>query len=47
MVFGISTTDPLTYGIAVAAIPTAALIGCWYPAWRASRANPLDAIRAE
>jgi putative ABC transport system permease protein len=47
LVYGISTLDPLTYAAALAVIPAAALIGCWRPARRASRANPIDTIRTE
>jgi predicted permease len=45
MLFGVSPTDPLTYSaIAVLLIPTAALASA-VPAWRASRIQPLDALR--
>jgi predicted permease len=47
LVYGISATDPLTYAVALATIPAAAILGCWRPAARAARANPVDAIRAE
>jgi len=47
LIYGISYTDPLTYGVAAIVIPMAALIGCWWPASRAASANPVDAIRAE
>jgi predicted permease len=47
LIYGISTIDPVSYGAAIAVIPAAALIGCWWPASRAAAANPVDAIRAE
>jgi putative ABC transport system permease protein len=47
LVYGISVLDPLTYLAAILVIPAAALIGCWRPARRAARANPLDTIRTE
>jgi putative ABC transport system permease protein len=47
LIYGISYTDPLTYGVAAIVIAAAALIGCWWPASRAASANPVDAIRAE
>ncbi|MCU1236063.1 MAG: permease, partial [Candidatus Solibacter sp.] len=47
LVYGVSTRDPLTYAIAAVLLPAAALMGCWRPARRAARANPVDAIRAE
>jgi hypothetical protein len=46
-VFGISSTDPLTYALAIVVIPSAAMLGCWRPAARAAAANPVDAIRSE
>ena len=46
-VFGISSTDPLTYALAILVIPSAAMLGCWRPAARAAAANPVDAIRSE
>lgn len=46
-VFGISSTDPLTYALATVVIPAAAMLGCWRPAARAAAANPVDAIRSE
>jgi predicted permease len=47
LVYGISARDPLTYAIAAAAIPAAAIIGCWRPAARAAGVNPVEAMRAE
>jgi len=47
LVYGVSAHDPLSYSLALLLLPAAALLGCWRPAWRASRANPADTIRAE
>lgn len=47
LMYGISSTDPFTYGLAIVVIPAAAIIGCWRPAARAAAANPVDAIRSE
>jgi ABC-type antimicrobial peptide transport system permease subunit len=47
LVYGIPTTDPLTY-IAVAALGLAvAFLASWIPARRASRTDPLRALRAD
>ncbi len=47
LIYGIPAIDPVTYGVALAVIPAAAILGCWRPAWKAGAANPVDAIRAE
>jgi putative ABC transport system permease protein len=47
LIYGISSTDPLTYALAIVVIPSAAMLGCWRPAARAAAANPVDAIRSE
>jgi len=45
--FGIGRTDPLTYGAAAILLLLAGLLACWLPAQRASRVNPLVALRDE
>ena len=47
LVYGVSAHDPLSYGLALALLPGAALLGCWRPAWRAAAANPAETIREE
>jgi ABC-type antimicrobial peptide transport system permease subunit len=47
MVYGVTPTDPLTYGVVAVAVLVAALSASAIPAWRASRADPLTALRAE
>jgi len=47
LVYGISPLDPVTYVVAMAVIPAAAIAGCWRPAARAARSSPMDAIRVE
>jgi putative ABC transport system permease protein len=47
LLFGISTTDPLTF-VAVASLLTfIALLACWIPARRATKVNPMIALRCE
>jgi putative ABC transport system permease protein len=47
LIYEVSPIDPLTYAVALAVIPAAAILGCWWPAAKAAKANPVDAIRAE
>jgi ABC-type lipoprotein release transport system permease subunit len=47
IVYGVPTTDPLTY-LAVSSLAlTVAFLASWIPARRASRTDPLRALRAD
>jgi putative ABC transport system permease protein len=46
-VWGVSVTDPWTYGVVVAAVITVGLVSCFAPARRASRVDPMVALRYE
>jgi predicted permease len=45
--FGLRALDPMAIGGTVALLGMAALAAAWVPAWRASRVDPLVAIRHE
>lgn len=45
--FGLSAYDPLSLGLAVAAMVMAALIAAWIPARRATQIDPVVALRYE
>jgi ABC-type antimicrobial peptide transport system permease subunit len=47
LLFGISPVDPLTYMAVAGVLVTAAAAASWVPAYRASRVDPTEALRAE
>jgi putative ABC transport system permease protein len=47
LLFEVSPADPLTYGVTSAALVVAAVLGSYLPARRATRVDPVEALRAE
>jgi putative ABC transport system permease protein len=47
MLYGITPTDPVTYGSVIAILAGVALLACVGPARRAARVDPMLALRAE
>lgn len=47
LLFGVPPTDPVTYLAVGTILATVAMAASWLPAWRASRVDPLEALRAE
>jgi putative ABC transport system permease protein len=47
LIFGVPTTDALTYAASCVAVLVAALVACWVPARRAASIDPVVALRHE
>ena len=45
--YGITPSDPVTYGVATVLVGGVALAACAIPAWRAARVDPMAALRYE
>jgi putative ABC transport system permease protein len=45
--FGVEAFDVRAFGVVAIVLLVAALLACFLPAWRASRVEPMEALRYE
>jgi ABC-type antimicrobial peptide transport system permease subunit len=47
LLYGVGARDPAVFSVTALTLLGVTLLACWLPARRASRLNPLEALRAD
>jgi putative ABC transport system permease protein len=45
LLFGVSSNDPISFGLAISTLAVSGLLACLLPGLRAMRTNPITALR--